>query len=763
MRGTLLLLFALVAHGGSVFGDNVESQADAMARAIESESKLVEAQSDAMVGAINAKARTVDSAEAEQKFERASQKTENVMDSAEQAVEDKASKAEEKQNRAEDKMEALSKKVERIANTDSSNSTTARDSRPVILGSEPVTRQAAERNTVKQDDKDAKNTIEPSKIVVLPDVAIKGTDPSNMQVKELQGKKSKGLWLAVHIPDKANVGRPLKIIATKNAANDLERVVGPNKETLFKELQTIIGVDADTLREMLKAGEIQNDKLKHRPVHHDDDDDSDDDEEKEDDDDDDNDDDDTKNSDDDKEGESDENDKKQGDADNEDKEDSGDQDNNCDDTENQDKDDDDDSKDDNKDDDKDEDADEDEDHPRKNKPRVSKIKDKNKVLMDVLKSAANKNCRPKNDKTVMLPWALNGSRAEPPKLAINEIPVSDINETTDAQSSGYTALEDFLNNKQTRLPDQDIQNPCTKITHPLMAKICNKVQQQKQKKHRYHRRHYHHHHHHRRRHHHHSRPEVPDYSYGHTKYYLHLKKLMEKYMDKTTNLKERQILNQINLLLSDQLRAAPDGMVHMYTDRTTPTKYAPGINNLLNKVAGGIGEESQGAPQADDSQLDDSAYNGHVIKIPHGGGTGSEVMSSSQANVLNSIIHTKLGEDTNNAGLNMKMLKEELGRTNSELEEAEKEKAEDAAIMKKYMYKTSRSSGGPFIKWSDMQKVAEEKVNGQQVTVLNQNQVNVKNNELPESNPDVPSMGGFVRGRLGSFYRSQGRTNDAKF
>ncbi|XP_048576628.1 uncharacterized protein LOC116620041 isoform X2 [Nematostella vectensis] len=146
MRGTLLLLFALVAHGGSVFGDNVESQADAMARAIESESKLVEAQSDAMVGAINAKARTVDSAEAEQKFERASQKTENVMDSAEQAVEDKASKAEEKQNRAEDKMEALSKKVERIANTDSSNSTTARDSRPVILGSGKTSGQAIHDN-----------------------------------------------------------------------------------------------------------------------------------------------------------------------------------------------------------------------------------------------------------------------------------------------------------------------------------------------------------------------------------------------------------------------------------------------------------------------------------------------------------------------------------------------------------------------------------------------------------------------------------------
>lgn len=125
--------------------------------------------------------------------------------------------------------------------------------------------------------------MEPSKVVILPDNSIRGTDAENMQIKELKSKSSHGIWLAVHIPDNATVPRPVRIISTKKAADDLERVIGPNKETMFKELQAIIGVDSETLRKMLRAGQVRN--IQHRKLkkHYDDDEDDDLDDEQDDD------------------------------------------------------------------------------------------------------------------------------------------------------------------------------------------------------------------------------------------------------------------------------------------------------------------------------------------------------------------------------------------------------------------------------------------------------------------------------------------------
>lgn len=122
--------------------------------------------------------------------------------------------------------------------------------------------------------------MEPSKVVVFPDSAVRGTDTSNMQIKEFHPKNGKGKWLAVHIPD--HMGYPrrnMKIIASKKVANDLQRVVGPNQDTLAREIQSILGVDEQTLQKMIVEGQ-QNDDTN---TEDDDDDDDDDDSEEEDD------------------------------------------------------------------------------------------------------------------------------------------------------------------------------------------------------------------------------------------------------------------------------------------------------------------------------------------------------------------------------------------------------------------------------------------------------------------------------------------------
>ena len=128
--------------------------------------------------------------------------------------------------------------------------------------------------------------IEPSKVVVFPDSAVRGTDTRNMQIKEFRPKNGQGKWLAVHIPDRMTYPRKdVKIIASKKVADELHRVVGPNKDTLAKEIQSILGVDEETLQRMIANGQ-QNDDFSQ-------DDDDDDDDSEDDDDDEDNDDDDS--------------------------------------------------------------------------------------------------------------------------------------------------------------------------------------------------------------------------------------------------------------------------------------------------------------------------------------------------------------------------------------------------------------------------------------------------------------------------------------
>lgn len=97
--------------------------------------------------------------------------------------------------------------------------------------------------------------------MVLPDEAVQGTDTENMQIKEIGGQGRSSKWLAVHIPDNVTHFKPVKIISSENAAADLEKIVGPNRETLAKELQTIIGVDGKTLNKMITDA-LQNEKRK---------------------------------------------------------------------------------------------------------------------------------------------------------------------------------------------------------------------------------------------------------------------------------------------------------------------------------------------------------------------------------------------------------------------------------------------------------------------------------------------------------------------
>ena len=129
--------------------------------------------------------------------------------------------------------------------------------------------------------------IEPSKVVVFPDSAVRGTDVRNMQIKEFHPKNGRGKWLAVHIPDHMSYPRKnVKIITSKKVANELQRVVGPNQETLAREIQSILGVDENTLQKMIIEGQEKDDE-KEGDDDDDDNDDDDDDDDSEDEDDDD--------------------------------------------------------------------------------------------------------------------------------------------------------------------------------------------------------------------------------------------------------------------------------------------------------------------------------------------------------------------------------------------------------------------------------------------------------------------------------------------
>ena len=137
-------------------------------------------------------------------------------------------------------------------------------------------------NQVREPTKRTGQMIEPSKVVVFPDSAVRGTDIRNMQIKEFHPKNGHGKWLAVHIPDRMSYPRKnMKIIASKKVAKELQRVVGPNQDTLAREIQSILGVDDKTLQKMIVKGQ-QNDDAN---MEGDDDDDDDDDESEDEDDD----------------------------------------------------------------------------------------------------------------------------------------------------------------------------------------------------------------------------------------------------------------------------------------------------------------------------------------------------------------------------------------------------------------------------------------------------------------------------------------------
>ena len=147
--------------------------------------------------------------------------------------------------------------------------------------------QTGSTSLVNDPTKRTGQMIEPSKVVVFPDSAVRGTDIGNMQIKEFHPKHGGGKWLAVHIPD--HMGYPrrnVKIIASKKVANELQRVVGPNRETLAREIESILGVNEKTLQNMIAEGQEDDDDNTEG-----DDDDDDDDDSEDDDDDDDNDDD----------------------------------------------------------------------------------------------------------------------------------------------------------------------------------------------------------------------------------------------------------------------------------------------------------------------------------------------------------------------------------------------------------------------------------------------------------------------------------------
>ena len=134
--------------------------------------------------------------------------------------------------------------------------------------------QTGSTNQVSAATKRTGQMIEPSKVVVFPDSAVRGTDTSNMQIKEFHPKNGQGKWLAVHIPDRMSYPRKnVKIFASKKVANELEKVVGPNQDTLAREIQSILGVDDKTLQKMIFEGQ-QNDDANTEGDDDDDDDDS---------------------------------------------------------------------------------------------------------------------------------------------------------------------------------------------------------------------------------------------------------------------------------------------------------------------------------------------------------------------------------------------------------------------------------------------------------------------------------------------------------
>lgn len=111
-------------------------------------------------------------------------------------------------------------------------------------------------STVNDPTKRTGQMIEPSKVVVFPDSAVRGTDIRNMQIKEFHPKNGGGKWLAVHIPDHMEYPRRnVKIIASKKVAHELQRVVGPNRDTLAREIESILGVDEKTLQKMISEGQ----------------------------------------------------------------------------------------------------------------------------------------------------------------------------------------------------------------------------------------------------------------------------------------------------------------------------------------------------------------------------------------------------------------------------------------------------------------------------------------------------------------------------
>lgn len=266
---------------------------------------------------------------------------------------------------------------------------------------------------------DTKNkVVEPSKVMVLPDVAIRGTDAENMQIKELKSKSSHGIWLAVHIPDNATVPRPVKIVSTKKAADDLERVIGPNKETMFKELQTIIGVDSATLRKMLRSGQVDNIRHRKRKKHYDDDDDDGDDDDEE------------------------QNDDNQADDDDDDDED----------------DDDYSGEDDEEDCDDDEDEDDDEYHRRKKHGRHG---DKG--------SGTKSKCKKKQTSKI-LPWTLSDTGSGGKML-------NDDVQNNVYQPSGYKQPLADLFNKFAKNSKKKKKKVCSHATHPLIQALCKEMSQ----------------------------------------------------------------------------------------------------------------------------------------------------------------------------------------------------------------------------------------------------------------------------------------------
>lgn len=89
------------------------------------------------------------------------------------------------------------------------------------------------------------------------------------------------------------------------------------------------------------------------------------------------------------------------------------------------------------------------------------------------------------------------------------------------------------------------------------------------------------------------------------------------------------------------------------------------------------------------------------------------------------------------------------------MKEQQKEKARDDAIMDKYMFNfQSLAEKGPVNAFDGMQKDAEQRVNGQQVSVIDPNQISLKESRLPIRNRlDIPSLGGYVGGQFTGFTR----------